>query len=117
VDYFGQPIPLITYRFDEYTQRGLDRAQQVQMEILEAAGARSFLPPGRWWPGHHMSTVQMGNDPATSVVDRNLRCHDVENLYLLSTGVWTTGGCANPTLTLTALALRLGEYLASGGAA
>jgi choline dehydrogenase-like flavoprotein len=56
----------------------------------------------------------MGDDPARSVVDRNLRAHDVPNLHLCTTGVWTTGGCANPTLTLSALALRLADHLSGG---
>jgi choline dehydrogenase-like flavoprotein len=92
----------------------LDWAKQVQMEILTAAGAKSFLPEERWWPGHHLGTVRMGDDPEASVVDRNLRAHDVPNLYLLTTGVWVTGGCANPTLTLAAFALRLAEHIAGG---
>ena len=114
VDYFGRPIPLITYDFDDYTQRGLEHARRVMAEILIEAGARTTEVAGNWWPGHHLGTVRMGDDPARSVVDRNLRCHDVPNLYLVTTGVWTTGGCANPTLTLSALALRLGEHLSNG---
>lgn len=111
-DYFGNPIPLVTYRFDEYTRVGMDRGRRIQEEILSEAGAKGFLPPLTWWPGHHMGTVRMGDDPETSVVDSNLRSHDISNLYMLTTGVYVTGGCANPTLTLTALALRLAEHLA-----
>jgi choline dehydrogenase-like flavoprotein len=59
-----------------------------------------------------MGTTRMGTDPATSVVDANLRTHDVPNLYLVTTGCFVTGGVANPTLTLSALALRLGDHLA-----
>jgi len=115
VDYFGSPVPLITYDFDGYTQRGLERARQVMAEVLIEAGARNAEGSKvNWWPGHHLGTVRMGNDAARSVVDRNLRTHDVPNLYLCTTGVWTTGGCANPTLTLTALALRLGDHLSGG---
>jgi choline dehydrogenase-like flavoprotein len=115
VDYFGQPIPLITYAFDEYTQRGLDLARRTLAEVLTEAGARrAWGPADVWWPGHHMGTVRMGDDAARSVVDRNLRTHDVPNLYLVTTGVWAAGGCANPTLTLSALALRLAEHLSGG---
>jgi choline dehydrogenase-like flavoprotein len=111
-DYFGQPIPVVTYSFDEYTTRALNRAAEVQSWILSEAGASALSSPQQWWPGHHMGTTRMGTDPATSVVDANLRTHDVPNLYLVTTGCFVTGGVANPTLTLSALALRLGDHLA-----
>ncbi len=112
-DYFGQPVPLVTYRFDDYTRLALERATATQRYILEAAGATELSEPERWWPGHHMGTTRMGADPAASVVDADLRTHDVPNLYLVTTGCFATGGVANPTLTLSALALRLGDHLAS----
>jgi choline dehydrogenase-like flavoprotein len=114
VDYFGLPIPLITYGYDDYTQRGLERAAQVMTEVLVEAGATGAARSGNWWPGHHLGTVRAGDDPMRSVVDRNLRTHDVPNLYLCTTGVWTTAGCASPTLTLSAVALRLAEHLSGG---
>jgi choline dehydrogenase-like flavoprotein len=57
----------------------------------------------------------MGSDPRTSVVDPFLRTHDVPNLYLVSTATYVTGAAANPTLTLTALALRTADHIAEGG--
>jgi choline dehydrogenase-like flavoprotein len=53
----------------------------------------------------------MGTDATASVVDQNLRCHDVPNLYLLGSSVFVTVGMANPTLTIAALALRLADHL------
>ena len=47
----------------------------------------------------------------TSVVDRNCRVHSVENLYVAGSSVFTTGGHANPTFTLVALALRLADHI------
>ncbi len=113
-DYFGQPIPLVTYGFDDYTARTLKQAAEVIQHILEEAGATQITEPQQWWPGHHMGTTRMGSDPETSVVDASLRTHDVPNLYLVTTGCFVTGGVANPTLTLSALALRLGDHLANG---
>jgi choline dehydrogenase-like flavoprotein len=57
----------------------------------------------------------MGRDPRTSVVDSFLRTHDVPNLYLVSTATYVTGAAANPTLTLTALALRTADHIAEAG--
>jgi choline dehydrogenase-like flavoprotein len=61
--------------------------------------------------GHTMGTTRMGDNPASSVVDENCRVHGYENLFLAGSSVFTTGGYANPTLTIVALAVRLGDHL------
>jgi len=45
------------------------------------------------------------------VVDANCRVHESPNLYVASSSVFPTGGWANPTVTIMALAERLGETL------
>jgi len=66
---------------------------------------------------HHLGTTRMSEDPAFGVVDRDCRVHGVTNLYAVGGSVMPTSGHANPTLTIVALALRLGEHLASAPAA
>ena len=61
--------------------------------------------------GHHMGTTRMGNDKSISVVDRNLKIHEIDNLYCASSSVFATSGYINPTLTIVALSLRLADYL------
>jgi glucose dehydrogenase len=61
--------------------------------------------------GHVMGTYRMGDDPKTSVVDSTLRSHDHPNLYLAGSGTFPTVGTANPTLTLSALALRAAKTI------
>jgi choline dehydrogenase-like flavoprotein len=53
----------------------------------------------------------MGNDPKTSVVDRNCRVHDVENVYVADGSVHVTNGGFNPVLTIMANAYRVGEHI------
>ena len=65
-----------------------------------------------WGGGHILGTTRMGQDPSTSVVDRDCRVHGYANLYVAGSSVFPTGGYANPTLTIVALAVRLGERLA-----
>jgi len=60
---------------------------------------------------HHMGGTRMGSDKKTSVVDANCRMHESPNLYIASSSVFPTGGWANPTITIMALALRLGDHL------
>ena len=61
--------------------------------------------------GHIMGTTRMGTSVKTSVVDADCRVHNYQNLYVAGSSVFTTGGAANPTLTLVALANRLGQHL------
>ena len=62
--------------------------------------------------GHIMGATRMGENPADSVVDANARVHELENLYIAGSGVFRSGGTANPTLTIVALARRLADHLA-----
>jgi len=60
---------------------------------------------------HFMGGTRMGNDPKTSVVDKNCKVHNISNLFVAGSSVFTTSGVANPTLTIVALALRLANHL------
>ena len=62
-------------------------------------------------PSHQCGTLRMGADPATSVVDVNLKAHDLDNLYVADASVLPTSAAVNPSLTVAALALRLGAHL------
>jgi choline dehydrogenase-like flavoprotein len=60
---------------------------------------------------HLMGTARMGNDPRTSVVDQWGKSHDVPNLFIYDGSVFVTSGAANPTATITAIALRAVKHL------
>jgi len=60
---------------------------------------------------HQMGTTRMGSTPEYGVVDPNLQFFGLENLFVLSNSVFPTAGSANPTMTLLALARRLGKFI------
>ena len=62
---------------------------------------------------HHMGTARMGEDPRTSVTDGDARVHGIGNLWIAGSSLFPTGGWANPTLTIVALALRAAEHISS----
>jgi choline dehydrogenase-like flavoprotein len=61
---------------------------------------------------HLLGTCRMGKDPATSVVDRYHRSHDVPNLFVCDGSSLVTSGRGQPTMTIQALAFRAGENIA-----
>ena len=92
----------------EWRRLGIAEVDPDQSAILGLErGARG----GYVDAGHHMGTTRMGEDPATSVVDSNCQVHGYNNLYIGSSSVFPTGGFSNPTLTVVALCLRIGDRL------
>jgi choline dehydrogenase-like flavoprotein len=61
---------------------------------------------------HHLGTTRMDRDARNGVVDEHGRLHALSNMYVAGSSVFPTGGFANPTLTIAALALRLADHLA-----
>jgi choline dehydrogenase-like flavoprotein len=61
---------------------------------------------------HQAGTCRFGNDPATSVLDRDCKAHEVDNLYVVDTSFFCSIGAVNPSLTAIANALRVGDHLA-----
>ena len=53
----------------------------------------------------------MGKNAYESVVDQNLKVHEVNNLYIIGSSVFPTAGYANPTLSIVQLSLRLADHL------
>lgn len=60
---------------------------------------------------HHMGTTRMCASPRTGVVNADCRLHEVDNLYVGGSSVFSTGGFTKPTLTIVQLALRLGDHV------
>lgn len=60
---------------------------------------------------HHMGTTRMSADPEEGVVDPHGRVHHWDNLHIASSSTFPSAGFVNPTLTVVALALRLGDRL------
>ena len=62
---------------------------------------------------HQAGTVRFGDDAASSVLDRNCRAHEVDNLYVTDSGFFPSVGAVNPTLTIIANALRVADGIKS----
>lgn len=62
--------------------------------------------------GHPCGTCRFGDDPATSVLDRNNRVHEFDNLYVVDASFFPSSSGINPSLTIAANALRVAEVIA-----
>ena len=108
-DNYGLPIPKTFFSIGENEKKMIAYGYEIMEKILKEAGAtETFRTP---LFVHLLGTTRMGNDPKTSVVDKNLKAHDLDNLYICGNSVFPTGGAVNPTLTTQALSARLVDHL------
>jgi len=108
-DALGLPRPRIAYRIDDYTKAGLAEARRIHARAfahLNATEVAHNADNDFQGAGHVMGTARMGGEAKHAVVDGDLRAFDHPNLFIEGSAVFPTGGAANPTLTIAALALR-----------
>jgi len=110
-DALGIPRPLFTFDIGDYVRVALREGFDTAKDLFALMGAtvenEQTMPEGKWnTAAHIMGTCVMGDDPATSVVDRWGQAHEVPNLWIVGSSVFPTSATANPTLTLAALSLR-----------
>ena len=125
---FGQPLAHIDWRLNDIDKGSAVRALEITLDYLRDHGAireemitdvsggadNWTFPPheGSLETGdHHMGALRMSASPEDGIVDVDSRMHSVDNLYIAGSAVFPTGGYANPTLTIVALALRLADHL------
>jgi choline dehydrogenase-like flavoprotein len=98
--------------FSDYARRGADRVPAMIDKLSEALPIERIagIEEGDT-AAHIQGTVVMGNDPATSVVDRHLVHHHYRNLLVLGAGAFCTASPAYPTLTVSALSLWAADHL------
>lgn len=115
-DDWGMPAIRVTYKDHPDDLANVRFLQDRGVEILEAAGALRVSKAPVYSQNssmHLLGTCRMGNDPATSVVDKYHRTHDVPNLFLCDGSSFVTSGRGQPTMTIQALAFRAADHIAS----
>jgi choline dehydrogenase-like flavoprotein len=117
-DTLGSQLPKLHIRWNEADKNSIRRSQQIMVREFAAAGfGRLELENINNSVGmsthHNMGTTRMHEDPKQGVVDPDGKVHGLANLYVTGGSVFPTGGYANPTLTMVALALRLADHLKS----
>jgi choline dehydrogenase-like flavoprotein len=118
-DSFGQLQPEIHWSLGVVERKtyefGLERVI-AYLDMLIPGAKQARLDRARWeedvlgtW--HHIGTTRMSDQSSSGVVDTDLKVHEMDNLYVVGSSVFPTGGAAAPTLTIVALSLRLADHL------
>lgn len=113
-DVFGLPVPVVSFSYADNDKKILDAGADTQQRILDAAGAEVTFRTRD--TAHLMGACRMGQDPSTSVVDRDCRSWDVPGLYVCDGSVFVSSGASNPSLTIQAIAARTADRLIAAGA-
>ena len=108
-DRYGLKIPQVTFGYSDNDRRLQKHALKFMGEMLEAAGGRDLWTNDD--TSHLMGSCRMGDDPRSSVVDADGRSWDVKNLWICDGSLFATSGAVNPSLTIQALALRIGDRI------
>jgi choline dehydrogenase-like flavoprotein len=134
VDKWGIPVLRFHFKWSDHELKMAKDMQETFRSIVETAGGtvvdsarradagaknagnqpQEKLPHGISEGGeiiHELGTVRMGDDPKTSVLNKNCQAHDVKNLFVGDGACFVTGPDKNPTLTITALSWRTSEYI------
>ncbi|MDO8519404.1 MAG: GMC family oxidoreductase [Deltaproteobacteria bacterium] len=130
--------PLVFYNLGSKEKEKFVRGLKILAEVFFAAGARKVFPTLRSVDAihsvadikkldsrkirardfesagfHPLGTCRMGNDPRLSVVDMNLRVHDMENLWVADGSVFPSSLGVNPQITIMAFATRCADAIST----
>jgi gluconate 2-dehydrogenase alpha chain len=108
------PVVRITFDWQENEQRCAAYSATKSEQWLREAGATetwSSVAGADHLSLHAYGGTRMGDDPASSVVDRWCFAHEVPNLGVLGASCMPTSGSHNPALTVQALAWRTADHL------
>jgi choline dehydrogenase-like flavoprotein len=122
VDKWGIPVPRFHFKFADYEINQAKHMQETFRAIIAEMGGTpmSEMPPrDRQYglaPGgriiHELGVTRMGNDPNTSVLNKNCQAHEVKNLFVADGGPFVSQADKNPTWTILALSMRTAQYIA-----
>ena len=111
-DPFGLPRLTISHHYTRRDEAARAALVKKAKKILRRAGARFVYVHKIKTFSHALGTVRFGADASTSVLDEWCRFRGLENLYVVDSSFMPTSGGVNPSLTISANALRVGEHVA-----
>jgi len=102
---------IVEYHYSEELQ---ERVMRFRALLRKALGKNRFMilsDANKIDYPHVSGTCRFGDDPETSVLDRNGRAHGLSNLYVVDASFFPSSGGTNPSLTISANALRVASLI------
>jgi choline dehydrogenase-like flavoprotein len=110
-DALGLPLAHVAFGYSENDKRLFRHALRFMSAMLEASGGRDLFETES--TAHLMGGCRMGFSPKDSVVNADGRAWDIDNLWICDGSLFPTAGGVNPSLTIQALASRIGDRIAA----
>ncbi len=121
VDQYGIPVLKFDYKWTDYERLQAKHMTETFDEITHNMGGIPLgdLPGkdqdyGLLAPGqiiHEVGTTRMGSDPKTSVTNKYAQLHEVDNVFVVDAGTFSSQADKNCTWTIMALSMRASEYI------
>jgi choline dehydrogenase-like flavoprotein len=102
-----------TYTITDDLKRRADRLYRELSRHVRPWRVTRISPELAMNYGHPCGTCRFGDDSSISVLDRDCRAHDLENLYVVDASFMPRSGAVNPSLTIAANALRVAPRIAA----
>ena len=122
VDTWGIPVLRFHYKWSDYELNQVKHMQETFRAIIQEMGGTPTSPMPSKEDGygiaaggriiHEVGVTRMGNNPSSSVLNRNCQAHDVKNLFVADGGPLPSQADKNCTWTILALSMRTAEYIA-----
>jgi choline dehydrogenase-like flavoprotein len=100
-----------TYTIADDLKRRADRLYDEFSRHVRPWRALRISPELTMNYGHPCGTCRFGDDSSVSVLDRDCKAHDLENLYVVDASFMPRSGAVNPSLTIAANALRVAREI------
>ncbi len=113
VDQYGVRQVVVDFTIPPAAAEQMDAMLAWGRKVLRRASSTSIMSStdNSGTGIHYAGTTAMSADPARGVVDANLRSHEIDNLYICDGGALPHLPDKHLTLTIMALAHRLGVHL------
>jgi choline dehydrogenase-like flavoprotein len=121
VDQWGIPVLRFHWRWTDHEYRQVKHMQETFRALIAEMGGEPLSPMPTAEQGygistggsiiHELGTIRMGDNPATSALNRYCQAHDVKNVFVADGGPFVSQADKNPTWTILALAWRTADYI------
>jgi choline dehydrogenase-like flavoprotein len=122
VDKWGIPVLRFHFKWSDHELNQVKHMQETFRAIIQEMGGTPTSPMPSKEAGygiaaggriiHEVGVTRMGNDPSTSVLNKNCQAHDVKNVFVADGGPMPSQADKNCTWTILALSMRTAEYIA-----